>query len=488
MQLAETQLSRNLRCMNVHDVCRVHLVGIGGINMSAVAKLLLAAKVRVSGSDAAENEQTELLRERGVDIRIGSAAENVPSDAEILVYSSAVPMNDPERKEARRLEIPEWTNFQFLGEYFKNEKTVVVCGTHGKSTTTAMLSLVARAADLDATVIVGSKVPQFPEGNLMLSSQRSVVGSRLFIVEGDEYERHFLYFHPDAVLLNNIELDHVDVFPDLASVVAAFRELILKITYGGILVANVGDTNVRKLLTQEAEALELLKLRIVYFNSDGEDTWKVLEEFNAGITHVTIEKPGMTMRFDLNVAGAFNAVNATGAALMARELGADWPTIAVGLVSFTGIWRRMELLRDKDDIRIYSDYGHHPTAVTATLVAAKEMSMGSRIILCFQPHHRNRIKHLFFEFVTSFDLADSLVLCEIYDVAGRDAHEDKTISSKDLTDAIIRHDADRGVTRVVDYASDPVSAVKRTLKMAEPGDIVIIMGAGDIDEALRKII
>lgn len=465
--------------MSIRDAKVIHCIGIGGINMSAVAKLLLTNSIRVSGSDAADNEQTKILVSRGATIRIGHAAEHLPADADLVIYSSAVPETNPERKEAMRRGIRQMTNFQFLGEWFAEQKTVVVCGTHGKSTTTAMLGLIAEKAKLDPTVIVGSKVPQFAEGNLRLGS------SDLFIVEGDEYAKHFLEFRPCAVLLNNIELDHTDVFPDLASMVQTFRELILKITYGGILVANIGDANVRKLLEQEQNALSALKLRIVRFNGTGDDVWKVSHAFDAGVTRVSIEKPGIAYRLILNVPGGHNAVNAAGAALMARELGAEYPDVAAGLESFKGIWRRMELLRDTNDIRVYSDYGHHPTAVAATLAAAKEMSGGSRVILCFQPHHRNRTKHLFLDFVTSFDLADVLILCEIYDVAGRDASEDADISSDDLRDAVVRHDADRSAKRVVEFAPDPATAVTRTLELAEPGDIVIIMGAGDIDAAIR---
>lgn len=448
--------------------------------MSAVAKLLLAANVRVSGSDVVESEQTKLMEQKGVKVVIGHDAKNVPADAEIVVYTSAAPENNPEREEARKRGVQEMTNFQFLGDWFKAQKTVVVCGTHGKSTTTAMLGLVAEKAGLDPTVIVGSKVPQFVEGNLRLGT------SNLFIVEGDEYAKHFLEFHPYAVLLNNIELDHTDVFPDLASMTQTFRELILKISYGGILIANVGDANVRKLVEQEKIALDTLKVRLVKFNGDGVEEWKVSHQFDAGLTNVSIEKPGIAYRFVLNVPGAHNVMNAAGAALMARELGAEYPAIASGLESFKGIWRRLELLRDTDDVRIYSDYGHHPTAVAATLAAAKEMSMGSRVILCFQPHHRNRTKHLFLEFVTSFDLADALILCEIYDVAGRDASVDENVSSEDLVDAVIRHDADRSAKRVVEYSATPATAVERTLALAEPGDVVIIMGAGDIDGAVRN--
>ena len=169
------------------------------------------------------------------------------------------------------------------------------------------------------------------------------------------------------------------------------------------------------------------------------------------------------------------------------ELAGGESAIRNALESFTGIWRRFELLQEKDGVKIYSDYGHHPTAVAATIRGAKEQFPKRRVLLCFQPHHRNRTKHLFLDFVPSFDVADAVVLCEIYDVKGRDATEDADISSQDLVDAVVRHDADRGVSRLVEYAANPETAVQRIMQIAERGDIVIIMGAGDIDEAARNV-
>jgi UDP-N-acetylmuramate--alanine ligase len=156
------------------------------------------------------------------------------------------------------------------------------------------------------------------------------------------------------------------------------------------------------------------------------------------------------------------------------------------LIQFKGIWRRFEYLAEYHQTRIFSDYGHHPTAVAVTLAAARETYSGHRLVLCFQPHHRNRLKSLFLNFVPSFDESDLVILCEVYDVAGRDANQDQDISSQDLVDALIRHDADRGVKRTVEYAHDPKEAIEKTLSYLQPGDIVIVMGAGDIDRVLRK--
>ncbi len=238
-------------------------------------------------------------------------------------------------------------------------------------------------------------------------------------------------------------------------------------------MANLEDANVRDVLAGPATA----------------------HDFSTGSSFVGPRKvlAVSPARFELSVPGRFNQMNANGAATAAKELGATDEAVKEALASFKGIWRRFEMLGTKNDVTVFSDYGHHPTAVAATLAASIEIRNkcakpdDHRILLCFQPHHRNRTKHLFLDFVPSFDGADVLVLCEIYDVAGRDATEDENVSSQDLVDAVIRHDADRHVSRLVEYAPDPASAVRRVMELAKHGDAVIVMGAGDIDDAIRTL-
>lgn len=467
--------------MNLKEVKHVHLIGVGGINMSAVAKLLLSAGVGVSGSDVAANDQTELLRSRGVNIHISEKAENIPTACDLVIYTSAAPVSNKERRAAAERQIPEMTNFAFLGQWFAEAKTIVVAGTHGKSTTTAMLGLMLEKAQLDPTVVVGSKVPSFPEGNLRLGRPD------LFVVEGDEYARHFLEFHPDGVILNNLELDHTDVFRTIDVLLQSFHELVNQVKANGIVVANVADERIARLIETERDALVARGVQIIPFGS-GDDAWSVMSQQEGDYRVMTLEKPGVTFRFNLSVPGEFNAMNAAGAVLMARALGASYPDMGAALEAFKGIWRRFEFLGESHEARVYSDYGHHPTAVAATLKAVRESFPDRRLLLCFQPHHRNRTKSFFLEFVTSFDAADELLLCEIYDVAGRDDTQDQNISSHDLVDAVVRHDADRGVKRTVEYAADPSSAVRRVLELAKPDEIVMCMGAGDIDGAARSVI
>ena len=476
--------------MNLRDIKHIHFVGIGGINMSAVAKLLLSSGVVVSGSDLVASEQTEILQARGAKIVTGfHASENVPADTELIVITSATRFENPEREEGRKREIRELTNFEFLGEWFADAKSVLVTGTHGKSTTTAMLGTILVKAGMDPTVIVGSKVPSFEEGNLYIGK------SNLFLIEGDEASKHFLAFHPKFLVINNIELDHTDVYPTIEAMLETYRQLLSQMPDGATIVANVGDERVAKLVDEVSSR----PLRIVRFCSAEElssvvsrlssaDIWRVSRESRDGFTDVRIEKTGVAYTVSLSVIGAFNAMNAAGAALMARELGVAYPMIAGSLESFTGIWRRMELLQDKEGIRIYSDYGHHPTAVMATMRAAKEAFPDRRVLLCFQPHHRNRTKHLFTEFVSAFDDADVLVLCEIYDVKGRDEPEDADVSSRMLLEALSARDAVRGVDRAAEYAPNPQAAVERVVALAQPGDVIVIMGAGDIDGCARDML
>lgn len=467
--------------MDLHAIKFVHLIGAGGINMSAVAKLLLKSGASVSGSDLAPNDQTEALKRAGAEIKIGESAEHIPENCGLIITTSAAPATNKERVAAAARGIPEMTNFAFLGQWFESSRTVVVAGTHGKSTTTAMLGLMLEKAGFDPTVVVGSKVPAFAEGNLRLGN------SDVFVVEGDEYARHFLEFRPYGVVLNNLELDHTDVFSDISALIQAFHELLDRVQPDGVVVANVKDERIARLVEDESTSLERKGVRLIRFGTD-KDGWRMASDTVEEHRRLSLEKDGVTYRFDLSVPGEFNAWNAAGAVLMSLALGAKYPEIAAALESFKGIWRRFEFLGERNGVRIYSDYGHHPTAVAATLKAARESFKGQRVLLCFQPHHRNRTKSLFNDFISSCDEADVLVLCEIYDVAGRDKQVDTDVNSRGLVEAVLNRDRSRQVSRSVEYASGPESAVERILAQAVSGDVVICMGAGDIDGAIRAAV
>jgi len=469
---------------HMKDLKRVHLVGIGGINMSGLAKLLVRAGIQVSGSDAAASLLTKELLRKGIKVQIGHAAEHIPPDTDLVIYSSAVPEQNPERAEARHRNIDQRNNFQFLGQWTADDRTLVVCGTHGKSTTTALAGLFLIQGGLDPTVIVGSRVPSFAEGNVRFGQ------SDLFVIEGDEYERHFLEFHPTAVILNNIELDHTDIFPDVATMSDAFRALLHQVKDGGLVIANADDPRVGTLIGEERSRLESRGVKIKTFGFGSHADVQIIDHVirPGEQTFAWRDELGLVSRLSLHVPGRMNAMNAAGAIALATSFGVTLDIIRPVLASFHGIWRRFEKVAEAGGITVISDYAHHPTAIAATIEAAKQWYPGRRIVVCFQPHHRNRTKQLFFDFIPAFDKADVVIFMEVYDVTGREQKEDEAVSSRDLLEAVVRHDTERGITRPLEYAANPQEGLAALHRHRSSGDVIIVMGAGDIFEIATEII
>ncbi len=453
--------------------------------MSAVAKLLLHMGVSVTGSDVHESALIQELRQMSVQVAIGHDAKNIPERTDLLIYSSAVADSNPEREEARKHGIYQVNNFEFLGEWTADRDPVLVTGTHGKSTTTSMLGLMCVQAGLDPTVIVGTRVPGFPEGNLRMSS----ASTDLTIIEGDEYARHFLCFRPRALLLNNIELDHTDVFPTMDDLMAAFREMVYLVRPGGVIVANADDPRVSTLIGQERAELEARNIRIVTFGFGRHADMQVADvAVKPGEQLIALrDAQEIVSRYSLHIPGKMNVSNAVGALTMAYELHVSQEAARLALAQFKGVWRRFEIVSEEGGVTVISDYGHHPSAVRATLEAAHEFYPHRRVVLCFQPHHRNRTRHLFDEFVSSFDKADALILVEIYDVAGRDADEDANVSSHGLLDAVLVRDRERSARRETAFAKDPEEALHVLTRWKKPGDVILVMGAGSIDDIAKRV-
>jgi UDP-N-acetylmuramate--alanine ligase len=462
----------------------VHIIGLGGIATSREAKLLLQLGKTVSGSDVAASESVEELRKKGVQVAIGHEANNVPEQTDLVLYSSAVPESNPERAEARRRGIQQMTNFDLLADWTLDKQPLLVCGTHGKSTTTALLGLALAEGMRDPWVFVGSRVPGFPEGNIRFGA------SDYAVIEGDEYAKHFLLFQPSAVILNNIEWDHMDIFPDLESMIEAFRDLLGHVRDRGIVVANADDPRVSGLIGEERGKLEARGVRIRTFGFASHADVRISDHVvrEGAQSFAVNDESNYVTRLGLQVPGRMNVMNATAAFALATAIGVTSEAAREALASFRGIWRRFEKVAEGDQSVVISDYGHHPTAVAQTLDAAKQWFPGKRVVLCFQPHHRNRTKHLFLDFVPSFDKADVLILSEIYDVAGREETEDADISSRDLEQAIIHHDADRGAKRQVVYVPDKDQALAAIQHLRKPGDVIIVMGAGDVYKIASKVL
>ncbi|MBP9762253.1 UDP-N-acetylmuramate--L-alanine ligase [Patescibacteria group bacterium] len=461
----------------------VHLVGIGGIHVSAIAKLLLALGVKVSGSDLAENELLEELRQRGVQIAIGHAAEHVPSETEAIVFSSAANEENPERAEGRRRSLPAFNSHQFLGLLGEDEDMdqIIVTGTHGKSTTTAMIGVMAKATKRLIVAVVGTRVPQFSDGNLELSDTDGAFDFDYLIAEGDEFDHHFLAYRPRILVINNIEGDHFDVYPTVEAMLSAYRSLIERVVERGVIIANDDDPLVRRVLSEMNPFLKEHGIRIMLVGTEDDVDYQIGERrVENGKQIISLFTARGRVDLTLAIPGEMNARNAAMCFVVGDCMALSRGRIATGIEAFQGIWRRLEKIGEKNGITVFSDYGHHPTAVTKTLEAIKEFYPGRRIVLCFQPHHRNRTKHLFQEFVSCFGLADALVLSEIYDVKGRDQSEDETVSSRDLIRAVEAYNGEKKVQQTVSYASNPDEALSMLQRTLLPNDVLVVMGAGDI--------
>ncbi len=456
-------------------ITRVHVIGAGGIGVSAVAKLLRHQGKAVSGSDLGRSEAVGELERLGVPVAAGHAAANLPADADLVVYSDAVPADNPERAEASKRGLRQMSYFDFVGEFSRTKRTVAVSGTNGKSTTTALLGLILEAGGLDPTVIVGSKVRSFSDRNLRLG------GGETFVVEACEYRANMLKTWPKMIVLTNIEEDHLDYYRDLAHIRDTFQKFVDKLPADGKLVWNADDPVSSKELRLPGNAVS-------YGLSPEADYRAVGVTVGGGRQEFEIMKKGKPLgRFSLSVPGRFNVCNALAAIAAASELGVPAEKIRQSVAAFPGIWRRFERVGEYRGAPVYSDYGHHPTALAGTLAAAREFFPDRRVVLCFQPHQHNRTRKLFDEFVASMDAADVAIIAEIFDVAGRESAEDAAVSSRDLVSAVSKRDARRGANRELLYAATPEAAFEALEDLVRPGDLVIVMGAGDIYKVAERL-
>ena len=416
----------------------IHFIGIGGSGISALAWLALSHGIKVSGSDMAENPTIRNLRAEGAEIFVDHRAENLNEMAELVIYTEAIDReNNPEFLAAEKTGVRRLSYFQALGEMSAHKKTIVVTGTHGKTTTTAMLGQALIKAGLDPTVIVGSGVRAFEGKNIHVGH------SQWMVVEGCEYRRSFLSFKPFGMIVLNCELEHVDYYKNEDDYVLAFGELAGKLPEDGFLIYNAKDENCQKI-----NAVAKCK-GIAVKDTDG---------------------------IRLSIPGDFNKLNAAHARAAALEIGAEKGKVESGLAEFSGTARRMEIKGEtrpeqgeEKGITVIDDYGHHPTEVRATLSALKEKYPESRLICVFQPHQYSRTHQLIGDFKTAFGDADEVIIPNIFEA--RDTAEDKAkISAEKLAGEIPG-------ARFGDGFEKTVSWLRQNTR---PGDIVVTMGAGDV--------
>jgi len=448
--------------MDIQSAQTVYFSGIGGIGMSALAQLLHEDGVRVRGSDIAENEMTRRLTAAGIDVVIGQDGSGITPDIDIVIYTSAVPDDHPEKHAAQEYGVVTFSYFEALGQYMRQFKTAIaISGTHGKSTTTAMIANVLIAAEFDPTVVVGTVVKEF-------NSNARHGGKEYIIVEACEHKEHMLNLHPNMIVLTNIEEDHLDHYRDLEHIVMTFQKYVNHLPSDGVLVKNMDDSEVTELGCDAG---------IVMYGIENEATNRA-EDIHVQNGKQKFNSSGT--EFTLNIPGRFNVYNALAAIAIARALGIDDTITAKALKEFSGVWRRFEIVGQCRGAIVISDYAHHPTAIHSTINAAREFYPRKRIVVAFQPHQRSRTEKLFNAFADSFAEADFVIIQEIYDVAGRE--EGQHISSTDLIAAVEK----RG--KYAWYAADAVETKQKIMDVLEKNDVLLIMGAGDIYKIAEDII
>ena len=468
----------------------VHFIGIGGIGVSALARYFLSKGNIISGSDTSPSELTDQLKKEGIKIFIGHKPVNIAKGVDLIIHSAAIKKDNPEIKKAEQLDIPFEPYSEALGELAQQYKTIAIAGAHGKSTTTAMASLVFIKAGLDPTVIIGTKLKEFtpPAGGNNFRSGKS----KLLIIEADEYTGAFLNYSPFGAIITNIDLEHLDYYKNLAEIKKSFLKFIGNIQYGGILILNKDNKNLFSLRNKIKKIGQKNNLKL-YWHS------------------VTLDQRSQAqcnkLRKILKVSGEHNVSNALGVYTLAKALNINDKKIFDALSEYRGAWRRMEFRGQlkidppvggcKLKIDLYDDYAHHPTEIKATLAGIRQKWPKSAIICVFQPHQEKRLKSLFKEFAGAFDDADTLILLDIFKVKGREETK-QSVNSQKLAEAIKRKSPINVL--YLKSANWRTKNLSKTLKQIiiqnqhksvlnqHKSALVIMMGAGDIYKMTDKLI
>jgi UDP-N-acetylmuramate--alanine ligase len=444
-----------------------HFTGIGGIGMSGIAEVLLNLGYTISGSDLKLSPITERLAGLGARVYEGHAAANV-AGARALVVSSAVDEQNPEVREARRLQIPVIPRGELLAELMRLKFGVAVAGSHGKTTTTSMTAAVLAHAKLDPTVVVGGRV------GAMGGSNARVGQSQLLVVEADESDRSFLKLAPILAVVTNIDREHLDCYSSLDDIRASFIEFVNKVPFYGAALMCLDDENVQGILPA------VTRRTITYGTSAQADMQAV--EIACGPFESTfgLRFRGADLgRFHVRAPGRHNVLNATAAAAVAVELEVEAEVVRQGLAQFTGVDRRFQLKGRERDITVVDDYGHHPTEIRATLAGARLCNF-NRLLVLFQPHRYTRTFHLMDDFARSFHDADAVFLLDIY------AASEKRIDG--VTAEALASRIRRFGHHAVEYVGAIERGVEAILEMAQPGDAVLTLGAGNVYQAGEQIL
>ena len=456
---------------NLQD-CRLHFVGIGGSGMSGLAKLAAQRGAIVSGSDRGESPAVAAVREAGIRVVLEQSAESVPSECDLLVISAAIAADHPEVIAARQRGIEVIKYAAMLGRLMADPQTVgvAIAGTHGKSTTTAILCHVLLSAGLDPSFILGAHCGQIGGGS---RAGASGAGGTL-IAEACEYDRSFHNFAPTHGVILNVEADHLDLYASIDEIVesfATFGRLIPSSDRGGsLLIHHESPHRLRITAGMDCD------IETIGFAPQAD--WRV--DVEAGQVRLRHQRVNVCEWLS-PMPGDHFAYNAAVAAVTAHRLGASWEQIGPAIAGFEGLDRRMQTLGQRDGVTILDDYGHHPTEIDTTLRALRQHHQPERLICVFQPHQHSRTRHLMDQFVVSFEAADLVIVPEIYFV--RDSEDERrAVTAGDLVDRLRQQE-------VTAMHLHPFDAIVEQLEvMLRPGDLVVTMGAGDVWKIGRALL
>ena len=445
----------------------VHFMGVGGAGMAPIAELLVKSGGNVSGCDNQLGETAVALRAQGVRLKMGHDAAHV-SDAVALVITSAVAPDHPEVLAARERGIPVLKRAQALGSIVNHGTVIAISGTHGKTTTTAMTSAALMEAGMDPTGFVGGRVEGWGGG-------LQVGAGSLFVVEADEYDRSFFTLRPQIAVVTSIEADHLDIYGDLTGLEDAFEQFLNSVPADGRIIACMDDDGVQRVISRFDDA------RILRYGTHASADLQAMDVRPAGNGTVYTVRDGREAlgEIELRVPGLHNVRNSLAALASARAVGASFADVARGLARFQGVARRFERVGVAGDVLFIDDYAHHPTEIDATLSAARSALKGRRIVAVFQPHLFSRTRDLADDFGTALATADTVWVTDVY--AAREQ------PMPGVTGELVANAARNAGAQVVNYHADLADLEESLLAALQPDDACVGMGAGNINEVLRRV-
>ncbi len=460
----------SIKPISANDLHKVYLVGICGSGMKALAEYLAGCQCEVIGSDLTK-PQTSLkcFQDKGIRIQFGHHIDEFPEQVDCLVYSGAVDENNLERQHAKKLGIPQYSYSQMLGCLMAGKTGVSISGTHGKSTTTAMTATILKKTSLSPSAIIGAQLKK--------SGTSGWAGSGdLFIAESCEYQRSFLNLKPKFAAILGIETDHFDCFENLEEIKKAFSEFSAQVSPDGVLLVN-------NQCPASLDAVKSTSAKIETFSCDSDSDWWAadIRKTDQGHRFRVFYQGEYFTEIDLRIPGEHNISNALAAAAISFHAGATKTEIREGLRNFKGIQRRYEHVGSWRGVTLIDDYAHHPTAVRKTLETARTEFSQRRIWCVFQPHQTSRTRALMDEFASSFGQADQILIAPVF-AAREENPDDAILASQELSDKISLQSVDSHYSPSLDH-------ILLTLEdEARPGDVIITMGAGNIDQVYHELI